>query len=131
MTKDNRPDFLTEILAEGQELEINFSCLERKNFEIEGRLTIKEQELLVKPKIGVINSPNTHAWICTHPKYWRILCGLESADVRTNVNIMGMLIRAGLYELSEMMSCRIDEMMSPVPGNDRDMIMPEIPKTEE
>ena len=91
-TNDTTLDFLSEILVEGQELEINFSSYQRKNFKVTGTLKIKEQDMLVKPKHGVINSPKAEAWMCTHPKHWKIVCGLESADTKTNIKIMGMLV---------------------------------------
>ena len=130
MTKE-KLDFLTEILVEGQELEINFSGTERTNFKITGTLKIKEQDLLVKPRLGVINSPKAEAWMCTHPKYWRILCGIEAADMRTNVKISGMLLNAGLNELSQMMSRRIKVMQGYYSANDSDVLMPNVPENDE
>lgn len=128
--EDGKLDFLSEILVDGQELEINFSSFERTNFKITGTLKIEEQSLLVKPRIGVINSPKAEAWMCTHPKYWKILCGLEPADLKTNVHISGMLIRAGLYELSQMMSRRINVMQSYYSMNDGDILMPNVPEID-
>ena len=124
-------DFLTEILVEGQEFEFDFSSYRRKNYIVSGKIKIKEQDILVKTKKGIVRKPEVEAWMCTHPKYWKILCGLEPADTKTNIKIMGMLVRAGLYELSEMMSRRIDVMISPASGNDLELLMPVITPIEE
>lgn len=62
-------DFLTKTLLEGQELEISFSSYKSKNFIVSGNLKIKEQDIWVKPKRGIINSPKTEAWMCSHPHY--------------------------------------------------------------
>lgn len=124
-------DFLTEILLDGQELEINFSSYKSKNFVVSGKLKIKEQDIFVKPRRGVINSPKAEAWMCAHPMYWKILCGLEAADKKTNIKIMGMLVRAGLYELAQMMCRRIEVMLSPASANDLEILMPVIPPKDE
>lgn len=124
-------DFLSEILLNGQELEIDFSSYRSKNFRVSGTLKIKEQDIWVKPKRGVINSPKAEAWMCTHPKYWKILCGLEPADIKTNAKVAGMLVRAGLYELSEMMFRRVDVMMSTYLADDLEWLMPVMPVIEE
>jgi hypothetical protein len=100
-------DFLTSVLLEGQEFEFEFS--KRKgDFLIEGKIKIKEQDICFSPKGAPVLNPKTRVWMRTHPKYWRILCGLEQADTKTNVNIFGMLVRADLTELAEMMHHRID-----------------------
>ena len=107
-------DFLSSILIEGQELEVTFTSYRKNDFKVSGTIRIQEQDILYKPARGVINSKKTVAWMKTHPKYWKILCGLESADARTNVKIMGMLVRADLMELAQMMSRRIDVILSPL-----------------
>lgn len=130
MKRSEMPDFLTQILLEGQELEIDFSSYKSKNFIVSGKLKIKEQDIFFKPKIGVINSPKAEAWMCAHPKHWKILCGLEPADTKTNISILGMLVRAGLYELSQMMCRRIEAMISPGYANELEKLMPVVPPIE-
>jgi len=103
-------DFLTSILLDEQEQELEFSSF-KGDFRVEGKITIKEQNILTYPKTGIILNPKTAAWIRTHPKHWRILCGLEQADAKTNIRILGMLVRAELTELAEMMSRRIHTMI--------------------
>ena len=103
-------DFLTSILLDGQELEFEFSTL-KGDFTVEGKIKIKEQNIFYRPEEGKVLNNKTLVWIRTHPKHWKILCVLEQADVKTNIRIMGMLIRAGLTELAEMMSSRIRTMI--------------------
>lgn len=124
-------DFLTEILVEGQEFTFDFSSYRSKNYIVSGIIKIKEQDVLVKMKKGCIRNPKVEAWMCRHPKYWKILCGLEEADTRTNIKIMGMLVRAGFYELSQMMCRRIDVMISPESAKELEWLMPETPVFEE
>jgi len=103
-------DFLTTILSDEQEFEFEF-CEINGDFTVEGKIKIKEQKLIVYPKKGDVLSQKTATWIRTHPKHWRILCGLEQADAKMNIRIFGMLIRANLTELAEMMSHRIRTMI--------------------
>lgn len=116
LTQGEHLDFLSEILVEGQELEWTFRSYKRNIYVVTGTIRIKEQDIVEKPRRGAILSPKAEAWMCTHPQYWKILCGLKPADPRTNIKIMGMLARAGLHELAEMMSRRIDVMISPASG---------------
>lgn len=124
-------DFLTEILVDGQEFEFDFSSYRSKNYIVSGKIKIQEQDILVKPKRGAVNSPKTEAWMCAHPKYWKILCGLEPADTKTNIKIMGMLVRTGLYELSQMMCRRIDVMISPASADELERLMPAVPDIDD
>ena len=103
-------DYLTSILLDGQELEVEFSTL-KGDFTMEGKIKIREQNIMYHPERGKVLSKKTLVWIRTHPKHWKILCGLEQADAKTNIRIMGMLIRADLIELAEMMSYRIRTMI--------------------
>jgi len=103
-------DFLSTVLLDEQEFEFEFSGI-KGDFRVEGKIIIKEQDVIVYPKSGDVLNQKTVAWIRTHPKHWKILCGLEQADARTNIRIMGMLIRSDLTELAEMMSRRIRTMI--------------------
>jgi len=106
----NNLDFLTTVLLDGQELEFDFSQL-KGDFIVEGKIKIKEQDIIAHPKKGTVLSQKTVAWIRTHPHHWKILCGIEQADAKMNIRIMGMLIKANLNELAEMMSHRIRTMI--------------------
>jgi hypothetical protein len=59
---------------------------------------------------GNVLNKKTLGWMRAYPKYWRILCGLEQANARTNIKFLGMLVKANLTELDEMMGKRISEM---------------------
>lgn len=103
-------DFLSSILLDEQEFELEFSGI-KGDFRVGGKIVIKEQEVISYPKSGNILNPKTAAWIRTHPKHWKILCGIEQADAKTNIRILGMLVRADLTELAEMMSRRVCTMI--------------------
>ena len=103
-------DFLSTVLLDGQEFEFEFNEL-KGDFIVEGKIKIKEQAIIAYPKKGTVLCQKTVAWIRTHPHHWRILCGLEQADAKMHIRVMGMLIRANLNELAEMMSYRIRTMI--------------------
>jgi hypothetical protein len=107
-------DFLTKILLDGQELDVAFSTVQDSRYIVSGTIKIKEQNPMYEPQRGFINNPKVVAWMKTHPKYWKILCGIESADAKTNIKLMGMLLHADLTELAQMIARRIDVMLSPL-----------------
>lgn len=115
-------DFSTPILLEGTEVEVEFNTLEGNildgKLKAKGTLKLKQKDGQFKPDMNMRINKRVDAWMRTHHKYWRIVCGLEQADTRTNIKIMGMLLRADLNELAAMVHIRIDEMMVPMHNND-------------